>query len=101
MCLAYYLQCYCYHIANVIILFEIKLFEIKLFEIILFEIEVFEIFEDLDNFAVDIRWKKCGKQPNIRWKKCSKTSLILNRNFFLEYTREYDNVQRNTHVQNF
>ena len=32
---------------------------------ILFEIKVFEIFVDLDNFAVDIRWKKCGKQPNI------------------------------------
>lgn len=27
----------------------------------LFEIKVFEIFEDLDNFAVDIRWKSAAK----------------------------------------
>lgn len=44
---------------------------------ILFEIKVFEIFVDLDNFAVDIRWKKCGKQPNIRWEKCSKTQKMI------------------------
>lgn len=62
MCLAYYLQCYCYNIANVI-----NLFEIKLFEMILFEIKVFEIFVDLDNFAVDIRWKKCGKAQKMIW----------------------------------
>lgn len=43
---------------------------------ILFEIKAFEIFVDLDNFAGDIRWKKCGKQSNIRWKKCGKPSII-------------------------
>lgn len=34
---------------------------------ILFEIKVFEIFVDLDNFAVDIRWKKCGKAQKMIW----------------------------------
>ena len=34
---------------------------------ILFEIKVFEFFEDLDNFAVDIRWKKCGKAQKKNW----------------------------------
>lgn len=43
---------------------------------ILFEIKVFEIFVDLDNFAGDIRWEKCGKQSNIRWKKCNNSSII-------------------------
>ncbi len=78
MCLAYYLQCYCYHIANVIILFEIKLFEI-----ILFEIKVFDFFEDLDNFAVDIRSKK---------RACSK---FLNTLDFLNKTNIYHSTINN------